>query len=66
MTTWDGDTTRRHQPTAWTVFGTAQAILVGDALLTLAISVLTHSGVRRGVDVLSAGLLDLCAGDPRT
>jgi geranylgeranyl diphosphate synthase, type I len=32
----DGDTERRHRPTAWTVFGVGAAILAGDALLTLA------------------------------
>ncbi|WP_229847292.1 polyprenyl synthetase family protein, partial [Kitasatospora griseola] len=31
----DGDETRRHRATAWTVFGPAQAVLVGDALATL-------------------------------
>ncbi|NUT31919.1 MAG: polyprenyl synthetase family protein [Hamadaea sp.] len=36
----DGDATRRHRPTVWKVFGVAQAILVGDALLTLAYDVL--------------------------
>ncbi|MBP2704016.1 polyprenyl synthetase family protein [Microbispora sp. RL4-1S] len=36
----DGDTTRRHRPTAWTVFGTTAAILAGDALLSLAFTVL--------------------------
>lgn len=40
----DGDTTRRHRPTAWTVFGTGEAILAGDALLTLALTVLADSG----------------------
>ncbi|WP_262403001.1 polyprenyl synthetase family protein [Actinomadura sp. CNU-125] len=29
----DGDATRRHRPTAWTVFGANAAILAGDALL---------------------------------
>jgi geranylgeranyl diphosphate synthase type I len=29
----DGDTERRHRPTAWTVFGVGSAILAGDALL---------------------------------
>ena len=29
----DGDTERRHRPTAWTVFGIGAAILAGDALL---------------------------------
>jgi geranylgeranyl diphosphate synthase, type I len=32
----DGDAERRHQPTAWTVFGVGPAILAGDALLALA------------------------------
>jgi geranylgeranyl diphosphate synthase, type I len=32
----DGDTERRHRPTAWTVFGVGGAILAGDALLVLA------------------------------
>src|ERR1700733_11711405 len=32
----DGDTERRHRPTAWTVFGVGAAILAGDALLVLA------------------------------
>lgn len=33
----DNDAERRHQPTAWTVFGVPAAILAGDALLTLAV-----------------------------
>ena len=32
----DGDTERRHRPTAWTVFGVGPAILAGDALQSLA------------------------------
>ncbi len=32
----DGDTERRHRPTAWTVFGVGAAILAGDAMLVLA------------------------------
>jgi geranylgeranyl diphosphate synthase, type I len=35
----DNDIERRHQPTAWTVFGVPAAILAGDALLTLAIEI---------------------------
>src|ERR1700743_2987382 len=31
----DGDTERRHRPTAWTVYGVGPAILGGDALLVL-------------------------------
>jgi geranylgeranyl diphosphate synthase type I len=40
----DGDTTRRHRATAWTVYGPALAVLTGDALLTLASEVLLHAG----------------------
>lgn len=36
----DGDRTRRHRPTAWTVFGTGPAILAGDALLARALETL--------------------------
>lgn len=32
----DGDTTRRHRETAWSLFGTPDALLAGDALLVLA------------------------------
>lgn len=32
----DGDRVRRHRPTVWDVFGVADAIIVGDALHTLA------------------------------
>ncbi|GII66086.1 dimethylallyltransferase [Sphaerisporangium krabiense] len=38
----DGDRTRRHRPAAWTVFGEAEAILAGDALLALAGEVLVE------------------------
>ncbi|WP_049578002.1 polyprenyl synthetase family protein [Streptomyces sp. SBT349] len=38
----DGDTTRRHRPTAWTVFGSSAALLAGDALLIHAGRVLTE------------------------
>ncbi|GAA4906893.1 geranylgeranyl diphosphate synthase type I [Stackebrandtia albiflava] len=40
----DRDTTRRHRPTAWTVFGRGDAILAGDALSTLAVDVVAGSG----------------------
>ncbi|SDP28032.1 geranylgeranyl diphosphate synthase, type I [Actinopolyspora xinjiangensis] len=39
----DGDETRRHRRTAWTVFGTGEAILAGDALLAAADDVLVSS-----------------------
>ncbi|WP_433045049.1 family 2 encapsulin nanocompartment cargo protein polyprenyl transferase [Dactylosporangium sp. CS-033363] len=40
----DGDVTRRHRATAWSVFGTSAAILAGDALLALAMDVLAAGG----------------------
>ena len=55
----DGDLTRRHKPAAWTVFGTGQAILVGDALLTVALEQLPDPAAIR---VLTAAVRDLCAG----
>lgn len=61
----DGDTTRRHRPTAWTVFGTNTAILAGDALLTLAMDVLAatdHHATRDGLRMLSAVVLELVNG----
>jgi len=39
----DGDSERRHRPTAWSVFGVPAAILAGDALLTLAHEVLCET-----------------------
>ena len=43
----DDDSLRRGRPTAHVQFGEAMAILVGDALLTRAFSVLTESGEPR-------------------
>ncbi|MFI7608411.1 polyprenyl synthetase family protein [Micromonospora sp. NPDC049366] len=39
----DGDTERRHRPTAWTVFGVGPAILAGDALIGLAYEALIEA-----------------------
>ncbi|WTT40835.1 polyprenyl synthetase family protein [Kitasatospora sp. NBC_00085] len=50
----DGDETRRHRATAWTVFGPAQAILVGDALATLGTEVLLDAGTAGAVGGASA------------
>ena len=44
----DGDTERRHRPTAWTVFGIPAAILAGDALLALAQDILLEDGGPQG------------------
>ncbi|MQA27878.1 MAG: polyprenyl synthetase family protein [Micromonosporaceae bacterium] len=61
----DGDTTRRHRATAWTVYGREAAILGGDALLTLALDGLAASGVPAaapGIRLLSAAVQELLAG----
>ncbi|MGH3710378.1 MAG: family 2 encapsulin nanocompartment cargo protein polyprenyl transferase [Pseudonocardiaceae bacterium] len=61
----DGDVTRRHRPTAWSVFGRNAAILAGDALLTLALEVLATSGhpaATDGIQLLSAAVQDLVEG----
>jgi geranylgeranyl diphosphate synthase type I len=61
----DGDLTRRHRPTAWSVFGLNAAILAGDALLTLAFDVLAGSGhpaATDGIQMLSATVQDLVDG----
>ena len=50
----DGDETRRHRATAWTVFGPAQAILVGDALATLGTEVLLDAAVTGGASATDA------------
>jgi len=61
----DGDLTRRHRPTAWSVFGIGAAILAGDALLTLALDVLASSGhpaASRALRTLSTSVQDLVDG----
>jgi geranylgeranyl diphosphate synthase type I len=46
----DRDTSRRHRPTVWAVWGDATAVLVGDAMLALAHEVLLESGSPRTVE----------------
>ncbi|MFJ2767893.1 family 2 encapsulin nanocompartment cargo protein polyprenyl transferase [Streptomyces sp. NPDC087300] len=61
----DRDTTRRHRPTAWTVFGDADAILAGDALQALAQRLLAedpHPGASVAAARLAACVVELCAG----
>ncbi len=41
----DGDRERRHRPTVWAVFGIGQAVIVGDALHTLAHELLLDPAV---------------------
>jgi geranylgeranyl diphosphate synthase type I len=61
----DGDTERRHRPTAWTVFGVGAAILAGDALLCLAQDILLTDPAPQAIwaaRCLSAAVHRLIAG----
>ncbi|MER7372095.1 family 2 encapsulin nanocompartment cargo protein polyprenyl transferase [Streptomyces lanatus] len=61
----DQDTTRRHRPTAWTVFGEADAILAGDALQALALRLLAqdpHPASAAAAARLADCVVELCAG----
>ncbi|WP_406374442.1 family 2 encapsulin nanocompartment cargo protein polyprenyl transferase [Streptomyces sp. NBC_00647] len=61
----DRDTTRRHRPTAWTVFGDADAILAGDALQALAQRLLAedpHPASSAAAARLAGCVVELCAG----
>ncbi|MEB3369135.1 family 2 encapsulin nanocompartment cargo protein polyprenyl transferase [Saccharopolyspora mangrovi] len=61
----DGDVTRRHRPTAWTVFGNSTAILAGDAMLALAADVLAasqHPEAASAVRMLSSAVIGLIDG----
>jgi geranylgeranyl diphosphate synthase type I len=61
----DGDTERRHRPTAWTVYGVGAAILAGDAMLALAHDILLEDKTPQGLwaaRCLSAAVQRLIAG----
>jgi geranylgeranyl diphosphate synthase, type I len=61
----DEDTTRRHRPTAWTVFGTADAVIAGDALHALALRLLaedSHPAAAAATARLASCIVELCAG----
>lgn len=61
----DEDTTRRHRPTAWTVFGMPDAIIAGDAMLALALRLLSedpHPASAAASARLAACVIELCAG----
>ncbi|WP_335935721.1 family 2 encapsulin nanocompartment cargo protein polyprenyl transferase [Streptomyces sp. PTD5-9] len=61
----DEDRTRRHRPTAWTVFGVPAAVIAGDALLALAQRLLAEDKVpvaARAAARLSGCVIELCAG----
>jgi len=55
----DGDLTRRHRPSAWSLFGVGEAILAGDMLVALACDLLAG---RPGLSTLTGTVLELCAG----
>lgn len=61
----DGDTERRHRPTAWVVFGLGPAVLAGDALLSLAMRVLQEvetTGSGRAERILTHAVTRLVHG----
>ena len=61
----DEDTTRRHRPTAWAVFGVPDAVITGDAMLSLALRLLAddpHPASAHAAVRLSTCVIELCAG----
>ncbi|WP_156722114.1 family 2 encapsulin nanocompartment cargo protein polyprenyl transferase [Streptomyces apocyni] len=61
----DRDRTRRHRPTAWTVFGESDALLAGDALQALALRVLledAHPAAAPAAARLAACVVEVCEG----
>ncbi|QGZ50920.1 polyprenyl synthetase family protein [Streptomyces sp. QHH-9511] len=61
----DEDPTRRHRPTAWTVFGIPDALIAGDAMLALALRLLAEDGHPASAAAsarLAACVIELCAG----
>ncbi|MET9437614.1 family 2 encapsulin nanocompartment cargo protein polyprenyl transferase [Streptomyces sp. NPDC006551] len=61
----DEDPTRRHRPTAWTVFGIPDALIAGDAMLALALRLLAedgHTASSAASARLAACVIELCAG----
>ncbi|MFD9096355.1 family 2 encapsulin nanocompartment cargo protein polyprenyl transferase [Streptomyces collinus] len=61
----DRDTSRRHRPTAWAVFGEADAILAGDALQALALRLLAedpHPAAGPAAVRVADCVVELCEG----
>ncbi|MEV6351413.1 family 2 encapsulin nanocompartment cargo protein polyprenyl transferase [Streptomyces hydrogenans] len=61
----DEDPTRRHRPTAWTVFGIPDALMAGDAMNALALRLLAedpHPAAAAATARLAACVIELCAG----
>lgn len=59
----DHDETRRHRPTAWKVFGVPGALLAGDAMLTLSVSLAQRDGpAGRGAAALNEAVQQFIGG----
>ncbi|WP_280359161.1 polyprenyl synthetase family protein [Nocardia otitidiscaviarum] len=61
----DGDSVRRGRPTVWRVWGAANAVLLGDALLASAMSILASAGdtvAERAISRLADATIALCGG----
>ncbi|MFD9357761.1 family 2 encapsulin nanocompartment cargo protein polyprenyl transferase [Streptomyces sp. NPDC060031] len=61
----DKDVRRRGRDTAWTVFGTPDAIITGDAMMSLALKLLAedpHPASAAASARLAACVIELCAG----
>ncbi|GLW72637.1 (2E,6E)-farnesyl diphosphate synthase [Kitasatospora phosalacinea] len=62
----DGDEQRRHRPSVWKAYGVGPAVLVGDALLALALDSLARATSGRigaaALTFLSSSLVELVAG----
>ncbi|MEU4355325.1 family 2 encapsulin nanocompartment cargo protein polyprenyl transferase [Streptomyces virginiae] len=61
----DQDVRRRGRATAWTVFGTPDAIITGDAMMALALRLLAedpHPAAAAASSRLSTCTIELCAG----
>ncbi|MGW5846740.1 family 2 encapsulin nanocompartment cargo protein polyprenyl transferase [Streptomyces sp. NPDC055254] len=61
----DNDVRRRGRATAWTVFGTPDAIITGDAMMALALRLLAedpHPASAAASARLAACVIELCAG----
>jgi len=60
----DCDAVRRHRPTVWSAFGTAQAVLLADALLALAFRTVAELD-RASATTFGDALLDMVEGQSR-
>jgi geranylgeranyl diphosphate synthase, type I len=63
----DGDVTRRHRPTVWSIWGAAQGINAGDGVFALALRTLLADGQRaerrmRAAHALSAAVVEVVEG----